>query len=113
MRTTIAAMVGLLVLTLFVGYARCEGVQSTYPELNPHPSAEPYAVVLQVGEIFKVCMSGEVICPVSVPICDDLKVVDVVDTPEGLGFKGISPGITLCSVQSGNGARRIFRITVQ
>jgi hypothetical protein len=104
MRTTIAAIVGLLVLTtVFVGYAQCEGLQST----------EPYPVKLQVGEIFQVCKSGEVICPVGAPICDDLKVVDVVDTPDGLGFKGISPGATLCSVMSGNGARRVFRITVQ
>ena len=101
MRTTIAVMVGLLVLTVFVGYVQGQGLQSS----------EPYPVVLQVGEIFHVCKSGEVICPVRSPICDDLKVVDVVDTPDGLGFKGISPGTTLCSVVSG-GARRIFRITV-
>jgi len=113
MKTTIAAMVATLVFTVFVGYAQCEGLQSTYPKQNYSPSAEPYPVESQVGKIFQVCKSGEVICPVSSPICDDLKVVDVVDTPDGLGFKGISIGTTLCSVQSANGLRRVFRITVQ
>ncbi|HYA89009.1 MAG TPA: hypothetical protein VEI57_18375 [Nitrospirota bacterium] len=105
MRATIVAMAGLLALTIYAGHARSEALQS--------PSTEPYPAVLQVDEIFQVCKSGEVICPVTVPICDDLKVVNVVDTPEGLGFKGISPGTTLCSVMSMNGIRRVFRITVQ
>ncbi|HWS14897.1 MAG TPA: hypothetical protein VN450_01780, partial [Candidatus Methylomirabilis sp.] len=89
-------------------------VESGDPKRN-----EPYPVELQVGEIFKVCTSGEVICPVRAPICDDLKIVDVVDTPDGLGFKGISPGTTLCSVMGGTsmsggfGFRRVFRITVR
>ena len=80
---------------------------------------EPFPVELQVGEIFKVCTSGEVVCPVRAPICDDLKVVDVVDTPDGLGFLGKSPGSTLCSVMGGTsmsgglGFRRVFRITVR
>ena len=80
---------------------------------------EPYPVELQVGEIFKVCLSGEVVCPVRAPICDDLKIVDVVDTPDGLGFLGKSPGTTLCSVMGGTsmggglGFRRVFRITVR
>ena len=101
MRTTIARVVGLLVLIVLVSHVKVAGSQSN----------EPYPVTLQAGEIFHVCKSGEVICPVRAPICDDLKVVDVVDTPDGLGFKGITPGTTLCSVMSG-GARRIFRITV-
>jgi hypothetical protein len=101
MKTTIAAMVNLLVLAVLVGYVQGAGAQGN----------EPYPVKLQVGEIFHVCTSGEVICPVRSPICDDLKVVDVVDTSDGLGFKGVSPGTTLCSVMSG-GARRVFRIIV-
>jgi hypothetical protein len=112
MRTTIAAMVGLLILTVFGGYAQCEGLQSTYPKQNYSPSAEHYGVELQVGKIFEVCKSGEVICPVSFPICDDLKVVNVVDTPDGLEYKGISPDTSLCSEQSA-GHRRVFRITMQ
>lgn len=103
MRTSIWAMPGLLVLTIFVGYAQCAAFQNT----------DPYPVTLQVDEIFHVCKLGEVICPVRSPICDDLRVVDVVDTPDVLGFKGISAGTTLCSVMSGNGVRRIFRIMVR
>jgi len=103
MKKTILVMVGLLVLAVFAGYAQCQGLQST----------EPYPVKLHVDETFHVCKSGEVICPARLPICDDPKLIDVVDTPDGLGFKGISPGTTLCSVMSSNGARRVFRITVQ
>jgi hypothetical protein len=76
------------------------------------PAAEAYPVALKVGETFMVCASGEVICPVSGTICDDGKVIRVVDTPEGAGFKGIAPGETLCSVASGGG-RRLFRLTVR
>jgi hypothetical protein len=72
----------------------------------------PFPVEMKVGEIFKVCSSGEVICPVMEPICDDLNIIRVVDTPEGLGFQGLAPGSTLCSVSSG-GTRRVFRLTVR
>lgn len=65
-------------------------------------------VELQVGGIFQVCKSGEVICPVRFPICEDLTLVDVVDTPDGLGLKGISPGATHCSIMSFIGTRRVF-----
>ena len=80
---------------------------------------EPFPVTLNVGETFNVCQSGQVICPPRTPICDDLKIVDVVDTPDGMAFKGISPGTTLCSVAGGTGAtlgygfRRLFQITVR
>src|SRR3989304_7367030 len=72
---------------------------------------EPYPVELQVGEIFKVCKSGMVVCPGFMPICDDTKIIMLVDTPDGLGFEGIAPGTTLCSVGSSVGPRRLFRIT--
>jgi hypothetical protein len=68
---------------------------------------------LQVGGVFQICKSGELICPPKATMCDDIKVVDVVDTPDGLAFKGISPGGTLCSAGSVNGLRRVFRITVR
>jgi hypothetical protein len=71
-----------------------------------------YPVDLMVGEIFIISKSIEIVIPVRFPICDDLKVVDVVDTPDGLAFKGIAPGKTLCSVSSGVGPRRVFAITV-
>ena len=103
MRVQIIAMAGLLVVTLFVGNAQSEELQNT----------EPYTIVLHVGEIFNACIPGVIICPVTLPLCDDLKVVDVVETPEGLAFKGISPGTTLCSLRSENGLRRVFRVTVR
>ncbi len=103
MRATIVAMAGLLVLTVFVGSAQSDDLQNT----------EPYPVVLNVGEIFHVCIAGLLICPARDPICDDVKVVNFVDTTDGLAFKGISPGTTLCSVESLNRLRRIFRVTVR
>jgi len=103
MRTTIVTMVALLVLTVFTGHAQAADPQRT----------EPYPIELQVGEVFQICKSGEVICPVTAPLCDDIKTAYAVDTPDGLGFKGISPGWTLCSVMSVNRLRRVFRITVR
>lgn len=104
MRGSAAAVLAMAFLFLGAGT-----VESGDPKRD-----EPYPVKLQVGEIFKVCISGEIVCPARAPICDDLKVVDVVDTPDGLGFRGISPGTTLCSVMgSASTIRRVFRITVR
>lgn len=75
---------------------------------------EPYPVELQVGETFKVCLSGEIVCPVRGPICDNLEFIQIVDTPDGLGFKGIAAGTTLCSVSGGGRLpRRVFLISVR
>jgi len=74
---------------------------------------EPFPVALFVGETFEVCSSGQVVCPARTPICDDLKVVVPVDSPGGLGFRGVGPGTTLCSAASATGLRRVFRITVR
>ena len=75
---------------------------------------EPYPVELNVGETFDVCASGLVRCPPIGNICDDPKVAIPVDIPgSGLGFRGVGPGTTLCSVGSPSGFRRIFRITVR
>ncbi len=99
---TITVVVGLLVFIIFVSDAKAEDSKLD----------EPYPVELQIGEIFKVCKSGKVVCPVFMPICDDTKIMMLVDTPDGLGFKGIAPGTTLCSVGTSVGPRRLFRITV-
>lgn len=78
------------------------------------PSAnEPYPVVLEPGQVFSVCTSGEILCPATSPICDDLDVAEPVETSEGLGFLGVESGTTLCSAASANGIRRVFRITVR
>jgi len=102
MKATITVVVGLLAFIIFVSDAKA----------GDSKLDEPYPVELQVGEIFKVCKSGKVVCPVFMPICDDTKIIMLVDTPDGLGFKGIAPGTTLCSVGSSVGPRRLFRITV-
>jgi len=78
-----------------------------------HSEDEPHPVDLQTGESFDLCGSGLVVCPARVPICDDPKVAVPVDTPDGLGFKGVAPGTTLCSAASAVGPRRLLRITVR
>ncbi len=78
-----------------------------------YPPDEPFPVVLRVGETFDVCKSGQIQCPARVPMCDDPNVALPVDTPQGLGFKGIAVGTTLCSASSANAQRRVFRITVR
>jgi hypothetical protein len=103
----------LLFAALAMIWSRVYAADAPPPQYpGPHP------VDLKVGELFVVAESVEIVMPVRFPICDDLKVVDVVDTPDGLAFKGIAPGKTLCSVVSGAtiggtlGPRRVFAITV-
>lgn len=75
---------------------------------------EPYPLDLNVGETFDVCASGLIRCPPIGNICDDPKVAIPVDiSGSGLGFRGVGPGMTLCSTGSISGFRRIFRITVR
>ena len=103
MKTTFAAAVGLVLLAISAGHAQ-----------DPVPFRdEPYPVMLQAGETFEVCKSGQIACPAMTPICDDLKVAVPVDTPDGLGFKGVGRGTTLCSAANSSGLRRVFRITVR
>jgi hypothetical protein len=102
MKATIPVVVVLMMFIIFVSDAKAQ-------DSKPNGA---YTVELQVGEVFRVCKSGMVVCPVFTPICDDTKIIMLVNTPEGLGFKGIAPGTTLCSVGSSVGPRRLFRITV-
>jgi len=97
---------------LFAGIAAVFGVLF----MTAHPARgqdEPFPVWLRVGETFEACSSGEILCPARVPICDDPKVVVPVDGSEGLGFRGVGPGTTLCSAASAAGPRRVFRFTVR
>jgi len=103
MKTTFATV--LVLLTVFSSLAQCAD-----PPSPQFPG--PYPVDLQVGEIFNVCKIGEIICPARYQICDDLKVADIVDTPDGLGFRGVGLGTTLCAAGGNFGPRRVFRITV-
>ena len=76
--------------------------------------AGPYPLKVKAGESVAVCATGTIICPASDPICDDTSVVTTVSTPDGLAFKGVKPGTTLCSAASaaGRGLRRVYRVTV-
>lgn len=111
MRMKITGVLLFVVLTII--WSRVYAADAPPPQ---YPG--PYAVDLKVGELFVVAISVEIVRPVRFPICDDLKVVDVVDTPDGLAFKGVAPGKTRCSVVSGAtmagtvGPRRVFEITV-
>ena len=102
-------VMGILAFAMITAFA-----SSGHTADQPPPEyAGPYPVSLKVGEIFVVAKNVAIAGPVRSPICDDLKIVDVVDTPDGLAFKGISPGKTLCSVAAGvEGPRRVFSITV-
>ncbi|MBI5576544.1 MAG: hypothetical protein HY896_09310 [Deltaproteobacteria bacterium] len=103
MKTTIAAAAFLI----FFAAMACDA-QETRPS-----SDEPYPVVLKLGETFKICLSGQLVCPATGPICDDLKVAAPVDTPDGLAFEATGPGTTLCSAANPSGMRRVFRIHVR
>jgi hypothetical protein len=86
--------------------------ESVWP---PPQDTTPFEVQLEVGEVFPICGAGGLICPVGNAVCDDLKVAAPVEVPDGIGWKGIGPGVTLCgaSAASGQGARHVFRVTVR
>ena len=100
-RWVVVALVVPVVVGAFVPFPRA------------HAQDEPHPVILSVGETFDVCGSGQIVCPARSPICDDPKVAVPVDLPDGLGFRGVAPGTTLCSAASAVGPRRVFRITVR
>lgn len=66
-----------------------------------------------VGGRHPICPTTLLICPATVPICDDLKVATIVDGGTTLAILGVSPGQTLCSVMSVNKVRVVFRVTVR
>jgi hypothetical protein len=101
---------GWIFLLVFVGAFPAPRPAAAQGAVSPGDG--PYPVELRVGEIFDLCRSGQIVCPARVPICDDLTVASPVDTPDGLGFKGVAPGKTICSAASAIGLRRVFRITV-
>jgi len=103
MKAAIIIVTGFLVLIMFFGDAKAA---------DPTEPGQIHEVELQAGEVFSVCKSGIVVCPAIVSICDDANIVTIVNTPDGLGFKGVAPGATLCSVGTTVGPRRLFRVTV-
>ena len=80
----------------------------------PVPSSEPYPLSVKVGKSIALCKTGTIACPAASPICDDTTIVDAANTSEGLVFKGVKEGKTLCSAASDNGlgSRRVYRVTV-
>jgi hypothetical protein len=104
MRNILSLFIGLLMLAAFTG--------SVYAG-NPDPDDEYTVVKIKVGDVFKICKSGLVVCPVRTPICDDPELIDLVDTPDGLGYKAMAKGSTICSVQSNVGQRFIFRLVIE
>ncbi len=78
------------------------------------PPQGPYPVELAVGEVLKICLTGKILCPPTTVMCDDLKVAIPVDTPDGIGFKAVGPGTTVCGAfgRLGTTGRPAWRITV-
>ena len=79
------------------------------------PADKPYAIQLLVGESVDICETGTIACPANNPICDDTSIVGAeIKSPQGLVFKGLKPGTTLCSAAGGSGfgLRRVYRVTV-
>jgi len=75
---------------------------------------EPAPLSLKVGGKIAICATGTIECPASAPICDDTSIASAENGPDGLVFKGLKPGTTLCSAasSSGGGFRRVYRVTV-
>jgi len=81
----------------------------------PQPADKPYAIQLRVGESVDICKTGTIACPANNPICDDTSIVGAeIKSAQGLVFKGLKPGTTLCSAAAGSGfgLRRVYRVTV-
>jgi hypothetical protein len=110
MRNAIGAAIASLMLSL--PCASLADTENDFRDMD-HSRDIPYPVELFTGETFKVCESGQIVCPATRPICDDPKVAAPVDTPDGLGFMGVGPGTTLCSGATASGQRRVFRIIVR
>jgi hypothetical protein len=74
----------------------------------------PYPLTIEAGKTVAVCKTNTIACPAASPICDDTSVVDARFGAEGLIFKALKPGKTLCSAAAngGGGPRRLYAITV-
>lgn len=102
------ALVLLLLLSLSAGFTIADQDSSESPSKEQYPT-----IKMEVGDMFLICRSGLVVCPVRNPICDKASLIDLADTPDGLGFKAKAKGSTLCSVTSNAGPRRIFRLVIE
>jgi hypothetical protein len=86
---------------------------ATAAEATVAAAEGPVEVRVPVGGLALICQTGTIICPAAAPICDDPRVAIPELTPaDGLAFKGVGPGETLCSAQSGMRIRRVYRVIV-
>lgn len=95
-----------LAMFALLGVARAQGDSAT---------DRPFPLTVTVGESVAVCATGTLVCPAGAAACDDPSVArPESDAERGLAFKGLKPGTTLCGASgaSGQGARRVFRVTV-
>jgi len=83
------------------------------PALAGEDQDAPYPVEVKAGQAFPICSTGTIICPATVPICDDVGVATMRDGARGMEIVGVKPGQTLCSAQSANQLRRVYRVTVR
>jgi hypothetical protein len=81
---------------------------------EPAAASEPYPLAIKVGKSIALCKTGTITCPAASAICDDTATVEASTTSEGLVFKGLKEGKTICSAasSSGLGSRRVYRVTV-
>ncbi len=74
----------------------------------------PFPLNVRVGQGAAICKTGTILCPAGGAMCDDPKVAVPELGPDGVEFKGVGPGSTLCSAgtQEGRGPRVVYRVTV-
>lgn len=76
---------------------------------------EPYPLTVPVGGEVNICKTGTIVCPAGAAMCAEPKIAVPERGAEGMVFRGVSAGATLCSAGAtdGRGARRVYRVTVK
>lgn len=82
-------------------------------ESLPRDAEGFYLVEVKVGERYPICRSGALMCPATVPICDDLGIATMEVGREGMEIVGVGRGRTICSAMSTNKLRAVFRVAVR
>jgi hypothetical protein len=82
---------------------------------DPEPADAPAPLEVRVGRVVGICKTGTILCPAGAATCDDTSIATPDADSDGLGFKGVKPGATLCSAAgaAGQGIRRVYRVTVK
>ncbi len=77
-------------------------------------AAGPHVLQIRVGASVAICKTGTILCPAGAATCDDPAVAVAQFTEEGVAFKGLKPGATLCSARaaSGQGRSTLYRVVV-